>query len=171
VVVDQIDRYLELAQKGTRAEFLARHAGFYLLKRPRKGANACAGAPQIRFATWQEKMEIDPFAAEWRIAPVRKKAENPFPERLTVGRATNCDVVLRVPFISKVHAHIVVDPGLGLVLHPNQAAQKVQHNFRAIEAGGTRRLALGDAVSFGALDFEFVDGAMLYDILRNEAAP
>ncbi|HET9959579.1 MAG TPA: FHA domain-containing protein [Polyangiaceae bacterium] len=164
--MEQIDSYLELARRAARESFVAKCPGFYLLKRPRTGPKPTSPAPQIRFETWQEKMEIDPFAAEWRIAPVRKKPDNPFPERLVVGRAPNCDVVLRVPFISKVHAHIMVQAD-GLTLVPGQS-QKVQYNYRPIEEGGRRRLLVGDHIAFGALEFAFVDSAMLYDILRTE---
>jgi hypothetical protein len=168
VTVEPIKDFLELARRATRVEFGAQRAGFYLLKRPRRGVQPPTNLPQMRFETQGEKTEIDPFAAEWRIAPVRKKAENPFPERLVVGRAPNCDVVLRVPTISKVHAHIMVQAGGAFVLRPAPSTQTILHNYRNIEPGGERRLALGDHVCFGPLDFQFLDAGMLYDILRSE---
>ncbi|HTU58032.1 MAG TPA: hypothetical protein VMF89_06355, partial [Polyangiales bacterium] len=39
------------------------------------------------------------------ILPLRKGEGRPFPERISVGRATNCDVVIRDASISKLHGH------------------------------------------------------------------
>lgn len=39
------------------------------------------------------------------IAVLKKAAGNPFPDRISVGRANNCDVVIRDPSVSKLHGH------------------------------------------------------------------
>src|SRR5689334_23533278 len=52
---------------------------------------------------------------------------NPFPDRLTIGRATNCDVVIRFAFVSKVHAHLFVQ-GDKLTLRDNKASNGTFHN-------------------------------------------
>jgi pSer/pThr/pTyr-binding forkhead associated (FHA) protein len=114
------------------------------------------------------KVEFDPFASSWQIAAVEKRPGNPFPERLTVGRATNCDIVLRVPFVSKVHAHILKDPVGELRLRDNRPSNATFHNHRKLGPGATRPLAVGDMVGFGSLEFELVDGSRLYEILTHE---
>jgi hypothetical protein len=158
--------YLELASALDRNEFIARHPGYFLLKRP-------SGAAQPKesdfgFATVAIQVNVDPFAKEWRIVPVAKRASNPFPERLTVGRATNCDVVLRVPFVSKVHAHILMKNDGTMALHDNKPSNFTFHNQRKVAPDATEKLELGDSVGFGSLEFEFVDSGMLYDVLRRD---
>lgn len=161
-----ITPYLQAAQRATRDEFVAQHPGHYFLKRPRFGASKQEGT--FGFNTVAAKVDIDPFADEWRIVPVAKREGNPFPERLTVGRATNCDVLLRVPFVSKVHAHVIKEPDGSFSIHDNNPQNKTFLRRRALEAGETQKLRVGDQVGFGSLEFEFVDAARLYDILTTE---
>ena len=102
------------------------------------------------------------------VVPVAKREGNPFPERLTVGRATNSDVLLRVPFVSKVHAHVIREPDGSFSIHDNNPSNRTYLRNRVLEAGATRKLDVGDSVAFGSLEFEFVDAGRLYDILIAE---
>jgi hypothetical protein len=163
-----ITPYLRSARLLTRAEFVTQHAGHYFLKRPRAGATTTTQEVAIGFNTVAAKFDADPFAEEWRIVPVVKREGNPFPERLTVGRATNCDVLLRVPFVSKVHAHVIREPDGSFSLHDNNPSNRTYLQNRVLAAGSTRKLSVGDAVAFGSLEFEFVDAARLYDVLIAE---
>ena len=89
----------------TSLSFCKEQDGVFLLKPP-KGPPSQASIPvPISFETVHEAIELDPFATEWMIAPVKKREGNPYADRVSIGRATNCDVVLRVPFISKMQAH------------------------------------------------------------------
>lgn len=161
-----IGPYLDLASTLDRAEFINRHRGLFLLKRP--SGSAQPKESDFGFATVAIQVNVDPFAAEWRIVPVAKRASNPFPERLTVGRATNCDVVLRVPFVSKVHAHILIKNDGTMALHDNRPSNYTFHNQKKVAPDATEKLEIGDSVGFGSLEFEFVDGGRLYDVLRRE---
>jgi hypothetical protein len=161
-----ISPYLELASSLDRAEFITRHRGHFLLKRP--SGSAQPKENDFGFATVAIQVNVDPFAAEWRIVPVAKRPSNPFPERLTVGRATNCDVVLRVPFVSKVHAHLLIKYDGTMALHDNRPSNYTFHNQKKLAPDATEKLEVGDSVGFGSLEFEFVDGGRLYDVLRRE---
>ena len=44
--------------------------------------------------------------SELRVIPLVKAPGNPYSDRISVGRARNCDVVLRNPSVSKLHALI-----------------------------------------------------------------
>lgn len=162
--------YLERARALGRAEFIAQHPNHFLLKRPKKNAVSGTEPSKFGFATVAAKMDVDPFAGQWQILPVVKRADNPFPERLTVGRTPNCDIVLRLPFISKVHAHIICDENGKLSIQDNKSSQSTFHNHRKLAPGDAPRpLAVGDFVGFGTIEFEFVDAGRLYDVLRAEA--
>ncbi len=166
--MQQITPYLRTARLVTRAEFVTQYPGHYFVKRPRAGASSPKQEGSFGFNTVAAKIDVDPFADEWRIVPVEKREGNPFPERLTVGRATNSDVLLRVPFVSKVHAHVIREPDGSFSIHDNNPSNRTFLKNRVLEAGATRKLAVGDAVAFGSLEFEFVDAARLYDILIAE---
>ncbi len=166
--MQQLTPYLKTARMVTRADFVAQHPGHYFLKRPRAGAKGGKEESSIGFNTVAAKIDQDPFADEWRIVPVVKREGNPFPERLTVGRATNCDVILRVPFVSKVHAHVIHEPDGSFSIHDNNPSNRTFLKNRVLEAGATRKMAVGDAIAFGSLEFEFVDAGRLYDVLIAE---
>lgn len=151
-----------------RTEFGRAHGGFYLVKRPRSSKNVAEQKATFSYATVSGKTDIDPFAAEWQIFPVAKRAGNPFPERITIGRAPNCDISLRVPFISKAHAHILLDVNGTYSLRDNQGANGTFHNHRRLDANDQATLGVGDSVQFGSLQFEFADVNRLYDILISE---
>jgi pSer/pThr/pTyr-binding forkhead associated (FHA) protein len=110
-------------------------------------------------------LNFDPLPGEPQVVPVKKNPDNPFPDRLTIGRATNCDVVIRLAFVSKVHAHLFIQ-GQQLTLRDNRASNFTFHNHRKLESGGSKAVKLGDVLSFGALDLELVDAARFYELLR-----
>jgi len=165
--MESVDKYRLLASRATRGDFIRHKEGLFLLKRPRKHPTIGPPAMEISYVTVHAKYNVDPFATEWLIAPVKKREGNPYPDRFSIGRAPNCDIVLRVHFISKVHAHILRESDGSFSLRDNQASNSTFHNGRSLESGSKCPLALGDEVSFGAMDFEFVDAGQLYGILRS----
>jgi pSer/pThr/pTyr-binding forkhead associated (FHA) protein len=159
--------FLESAKALKLAAFVTLHPGHFLLKRPRRGQGK-AEAASFGFQTVAAKLDFDPFGEEWRIAAVKKRPGNPFPERITVGRATNCDIILRVPFISKVHAHILLGPSNSFSIHDNGPSNRTFHQHRLLAADSTQKLEVGDTIGFGSLEVEFVDSNRLYEVLRSE---
>ena len=162
--------YVELARTLARDAFVASHPGCFLVKRPKPAAQQKPKSPGFGFATAGVKVDFDPSAAEWQVLPVTKRPRNPFPQRITVGRATNCDLVLRVPSVSKVHAHIVCEAGGPHYLQDNRPSNATFLNNERLAPGESRALRIGDLVRFGPLEFEFVDAARLHEIVRQEAS-
>ena len=162
-----MDKYRLLASRATRDDFIRQKAGLFLLKRPRKHPTIAPPPMEISYVTVSKKVVVDPYPDQWLIAPVKKREGNPYPDRFSIGRATNCDIVLRVYFISKVHAHILREPDGSFSLRDNHASNSTFHNGRLLQPGAKCPLALGDQVSFGAMDFDFVDARQLYCILRS----
>jgi hypothetical protein len=94
--------------------------------------------------------EIDPWPNEWRFVLVEKGDASPFSGRISVGRAGNCDVVLRVPYVSKLHAHFLAgDDGPSLVDLSSSNGTFV--NGRALEPRVPHRLVSVARVRFGLL--------------------
>ncbi len=166
--MEEILRYYELARSTSSAAFAAQLDSLYFLKRPSKRAAATAAKLAIGYATQLTKLDIDPYAKEWRIVPVKKREGNPYPERISVGRAPNCDVVLRLPSISKVHAHILGRDTESFTLVDNDAANATFVNGRKVESKTPTPIRVGDVIAFASLEVEFVDANRLYDILRSE---
>ena len=106
------------------------------------------------------------FDASWRVAPVQKRAGNPFPDRISVGRAQNCDIVLRLSYISKLHAHFLVGPRGLMYLCDQRSSNGTHVNNQPLRPGTRVKVDVGDAIGFGQLVAELVSGEQFYERLR-----
>ena len=165
--MDPIGGYLARARSATPAEFVSHSDAAFLLKRPRPTLLQLPAPSIITYETRLTTAEVDPYAAEWQVAPIKKREGNPFPDRISIGRAPNCDIVIRLPSISKVHAHIVIADGL-YSLVDNGAANSTFVNRTKLQNKVAVPVRFGDKITLGPVDFEFVDAKRLYHILRTE---
>lgn len=172
--IKDLARYVASAQEARLAEFVKAHPHPFLV---RVGPDA-----QILENPWTEQFafatdvgdggaeEDDEDAAEPPeraaiVAPVRKRDSGLFPDRISVGRARNCDVVLRFPSVSKVHAQLLVDGPRWALIDLDSSNGTLINGVRVI----TRKrhpLQLGDRLQFGTIDVEFVDARVTYERLR-----
>lgn len=53
----------------------------------------------------------DPSRYRGKLAPLRKRPGNPFPNVISIGRALSCDVVLALATVSKLQGYFRVQPG------------------------------------------------------------
>ena len=166
--MEVLDKYLYLVKHTTPVAFAKQEDWPFLLKRPSQNHINLDRQEQISFVTVLAKKDVDPFATEWRIVPVRKREGNPYEDRISIGRASNCDLVLRVPFISKVQAHILRDSDGMYALRAQVSAHPTFVNNHPVDANTTYPLKVGDEIAFGPIKFEFVDASRLYKVLTTE---
>jgi hypothetical protein len=109
--------------------------------------------------------EEDPTTTEigWIIVPVKKREGGPFPERIGVGRARNCDVVLRFPTISKLHAQFRVGSPLELV--DLGSANGTKLNGKPLPPRAPVPVGVGDRIELGAVELQLLDASALYTLL------
>lgn len=169
--MEPLERYASHARLG-RQEFLARHPHAFFLRRP--GVRKASPAPSPTAIPYETGVALtaelvdEVLGAGYSVAEVKKKPSNPFPERISIGRAPNCDVVLRVPFVSKLHAQVVVRDDGGLELTDQGSANGTEVNGRELSAGESVPLGIGDRMTFGVLTVELVDAAAVFDLLVQE---
>ncbi len=160
------DALANLAGATTRDEFAAQLPHSFLVLE-----QALFEQEQVGFST----QVVDPVslrrgtsarkAPHLEVLPVVKAPGNPYPDRVSVGRARNCDLVMRDPSISKLHAHFRVGgPTLELVDIDSQNGTRV--NGRQLAPHQPATVASGDTILFGSVAAKLVDAAMLYDLLR-----
>jgi FHA domain len=160
-----VSEYLRKTRGVTQATFQQLYPHHFLFKHPKQALVDNPSEPEIDYATCAFELNFDPIPNVTQLVPVKKNPGNPFPDRLTIGRATNCDVVIRFAFVSKVHAHLFVQ-GDRLTLRDNKAANGTFHNREKLDVTGSRSIMLGDKLGFGALELELIDAARLYQLLR-----
>ena len=105
------------------------------------------------------------------VLPVVKAPGNPYPDRVSVGRARNCDVVMRDPSVSKLHAHFRIGgPKLELVDIDSQNGTRVNGRAAgAASAGAGRRTATRS--SSAASPRKLVDAARSTICCERTASP
>ena len=106
-----------------------------------------------------------PDMRDFAVLPVRKRDSNAFHDRISVGRAPNCDIVVRLQFISKLHAHFTVRADGGYQITDAGSANGTAVNNRLLRTGEALPVALNDVVRFGSAEFRLTDAAKLYDVL------
>lgn len=159
------DALAELAQSSTRDEFVAKQPHLFLLLE-----QALAVEADVGFST----QVVDPVSLKRstvrrpqniEVLPIVKAAGNPYPDRVSVGRARNCDIVMRDPSISKLHAHFRIG-GVRVELVDIDSQNGTRVNGRALAPHQPAQVANGDTVLFGSVACKLVDAAALYDLLR-----
>ncbi|MGB1014405.1 MAG: FHA domain-containing protein [Nannocystaceae bacterium] len=172
--MDHVKLYSADAFKLPEREFVAQHGNLFLVKEP-----------SLADAEWEANIHYETvyvaapttsmpedgledgaaFEASWRVAPVRKREGNPFPDRISIGRARNCDIVLRLSYISKLHAHFLIS-GSGLRLCDQRSANGTAINGTALRPGRATPVSLGNNLAFGNLNVQLLNGAGLIKLLR-----
>lgn len=98
------------------------------------------------------------------IAPVVKGDRNPF-EFISVGRASNCDIVLADSSVSKLHGYLkVLSPSTAEVTDGG-SKNGTRVNGVLLEKRTPRRVKSGDTILFGRIPMQFLDPARFYGLL------
>ena len=137
---------------------LRARCGFAFVKRPLAAAGGLAAAcgfstPHIDVSDIQA---LGPLASKWLLFPLEKREGNAFLGRLSVGRATNCDVVLRFVFVSKLQGHVTLEGDTPTSYIDYGGPNPARLNGVPVAAKETRTLAAGDLLAIGPLTLELV---------------
>jgi hypothetical protein len=104
------------------------------------------------------------------VIPVTKRGSNPYPERISVGRARNCDIVLRNRAVSKLHAHFRHTGSGQLEIVDLGSYNGTWLNGAQLEAHTGELVTSGDELQFGGVGAQLVDADTLYDMLRTTSS-
>jgi hypothetical protein len=110
---------------------------------------------------------INPAGPDFELLEVSKAPGNPYPERISVGRARNCDLVMRAPSVSKLHAHFRLREGGKVDLLDLESQNGTRINGRELKPNEPEWVAPGDRLLFGAVSARVVDAYGLYDLLQD----
>ncbi len=105
-----------------------------------------------------------------QIVPIIKAPKNPYAARISVGRTRNCDIVLRDPSVSKLHANFFEAKGR------MEVADLASHNG-TLRNGHRMRphiseaVEIGDTLILGRVSTSVLDADSLYDLLVQSSRP
>ena len=148
------------ARSMSRSQFVAEHPHPFLL------VHGTAGTGALPFATNVSATSDLANQAPPEIFAVQKSAANPYSDRISIGRARNCDIVLRDASVSKLHAHFVVDGNGGFTLVDQGSRNGITLNSRPLKGG--ERLTSGDELVFGSVMVEFLDALAIFQMFVSD---
>lgn len=156
----EVHKAREDARTMSIGEFAARYSQRYLIV-----AEAADDLP-TPFRTIVARAAALPLrpADRFIIVAIEKTGANPFADRISIGRARNCDIILRHPSVSKLHAHLRAGEPLQLVDVGSVNGTRV--NGRRIEQDRSVPLRVNDTLQFGTLQALLVDGFALFELLQ-----
>lgn len=161
-----VESLFPVALRLGRPTFLAEHGGFHLLKPPASFETESLGFETLHVdAEHADPSHIVPSTSHWQAIRIVKRPGNPYPDRMSVGRAFNCDVVLRFPVVSKLHAHFSISAAGELHLTDLGSSNGTWHNGLRLEPGQAITVAPRDRLSFGGVLCQVIDADGLYDLV------
>jgi hypothetical protein len=117
-------------------------------------------------AAYRKQPPAGPAAEVFEVV---KAPGNPYPDQISVGRTRNCDIVLRNPSVSKLHAHFRKDEQGRAVLVDNGSHNGTRVNGRLLTESEPQLVTIGDVIQFGRMTTTLLDAARLFDLVRDQA--
>jgi len=107
---------------------------------------------------------FDLLGANCRVLEVGKRADvsAAFPDRISIGRAANKDIVLRDASVSKFHAWFGVDEEATLYLVDAGSTNHTKVGSRLLTPRSPEAVPTGTTIRFGAIDTLLLDSDMLW---------
>lgn len=162
--MELIAKYSQNAHELAIEQFRAIHSPYFLVKRPSVTPNRNAEPQPIGFKTTTMAVNEDPLADQWQVLPLK------FPSgegemRLSIGRAPGCDLLVRLPFVSKIHAYVIQRGTDRLFLKDNGGANGTFYNRNRLPEGSEFPISPGGVVGLGGLNLELMTCTGFYRTL------
>ncbi len=167
--------YVLEVRKQSPAEFAATYPYPFLLQYRDAGENrdgwtfktqtiSMASAKLASLAA-SEQLEVSPELAKFDVYPIEKALNNPWQERISIGRARNNDIVLGDSSVSKLHAHFKRTKTGDYFVADAGSRNGTRLNDQPLEPNTAAPVKLGDTLTFGRATVTFVDAFRLHDLV------
>lgn len=158
-------RWLDNARRCSVEAFAADYKGLYFLAE----IVAVPDAIPLVFET-----DLPPHAPEVstlaaprtpQVIPIAKSARSPYTDRISIGRARSCDIVIRHSSVSKLHAYIRLSEDGRLRIVDLDSRNGTLLNTRELVPNVPEPLCAGDVVVFGSITARAMDAVDLHKAL------
>lgn len=155
----------------TRAQFVVRNQHAFLLWAAEQGGDVTPLAtPALSFHTQVHgsagrASTATGAADDVLVIPLKKADGNPFPDRISVGRAPNCDIVFRDPSVSKLHGHFREVTAESAVFTDAKSANGTRLNGVAMVSGEAVAVKSFSYLVLGRIRVQLLSSGDLYDWL------
>ncbi len=161
------DEIIDSIRESERADFVAKNAHpFLVITQRNQDSEDAAGFQTLVADPDSSTRRRSSMSRRIEVHEVKKAAANPYRDRISVGRARNCDVVLRDPSVSKLHAHFRPGDSGGWEVVDLGSQNGTCKNGTPLVAHRSEKVEIGDLMLFGTVEAKLVDAALLYDFLK-----
>ncbi|MEO1171191.1 MAG: FHA domain-containing protein [Myxococcota bacterium] len=175
--MSRLYEYVVRSRGLARGHFEQKYAHPFLVVRHRKDAQnsqwsfktqtVSSGIYEASEALEQEGISVAPEVMEFEVFPVTKAPDNPWPERISIGRARNNDIVLLDNSVSKLHGHFVSAGAGSLALVDAGSRNGTKVGSERLKPSEPWVVASGDTVTFGAATLTFLSAGAMYDLIES----
>jgi pSer/pThr/pTyr-binding forkhead associated (FHA) protein len=172
--VSNIDEWRRIRSITNRSDFVALHPYVFLVSAPERGTaefTPLTKPTEFRTVTHKQDVALPQRGQALQppetplILPLRKADGHPFPERISIGRANNCDLVIRDPSVSKLHGHFRdVGPESALFTDA-KSANGTRVDGTQIKPGEAIEIRRHALLSFGRVQLMLISAEDAYDWL------
>ncbi len=148
----ELGRWIAQAKSLSRAAFVSRHPNHFLLAYMSKKPDSAGFKTELAASSEESQGTLV-------VLPLVKAESSPYADRISIGRAGNCDVVIRHASISKLHAHVRVRDDGALVLVDVSVRNPTLVGGRRIDADAPPVIESGMEVRFGDVSGTLLDSA------------
>jgi hypothetical protein len=106
----------------------------------------------------------DPDTSDLELFPLTKKPQASYPDRITIGRTVNNDVVIADASVSRFHAYVRRDASSWVVADAGSKNGSWLEG-EALEARREKKLVSGSVVKIGEVEMTFYLAVDLYRVL------
>lgn len=164
---------VEQIAKRNRGEFIATNDGvvFYAFGFAGSGAAGHVVVPRPplvpqNWTTETQPPEVSPpDPPQEGILAVMKPKGSANRDRISIGRAAFCDLVLAFPSVSKLHAHFLYEPSRGWLIRDARSMNGTFLNEMRLESEVRTPIRPGDHLRFAYCEGQFLDAAGVYDLI------
>jgi hypothetical protein len=164
---EHIGRWYRDVQQSSAAQFAEHHPGLFFLVYQ---SDRPLGRAEFQTADYETSVvelveAIRSGQCKVGVLPIRKSSRNPYPDRISLGRARNCDIVLRHPSVSKLHAHIRAQQNGSYTITDLGSRNGTSIGDHALAPRQPEPLHPNNRVVFGTVAAHALDGATLHAAL------
>jgi hypothetical protein len=154
----------------SRSAFVTRSPRFFMVIVDRSTDDSMAFQTidvSAGFGALSETLRANPVQnSKYDLLAIEKAPGNPYLDRISVGRARNCDLVLRSASVSKLHAHFRVRRNGRLEIIDLDSQNGTFVNGVRVASNMSEAVQSGDEISFGTVVVWVLDAGALYDLMQ-----
>lgn len=163
--VSELARWIDEAKSSTRETFAARHPCFFLLAYMSKKPDTVGFKTELAASSEESQGTL-------LVLPLVKAPGSPYADRISIGRAPNCDVVVRHASISKLHTHLRTREEDGaLVLVDVGARNPTLVDGKRVDASAPPTLRSGMEIRLGDVSATLLDARETHAALCRLPSP